>query len=386
MKSPITKLAVAATVIVACLIGLSLWRNTGSGIALADVLARVEQVKAFRYKSLLKIYGDEAPDKSVTEVHTTQLMSEYGWKTNFEELDPNGGESTFVEIYFLPQKKTEIRIWPNQKEYWRRENLDWEVERTQDLNDPRWWLKCILRCKYESMGRSTIDGIEAEGFRTTDADNYNSGTYSQVDAKMWVDVKTWLPVRWQVEAFDQDGDKMHWRIVDDDFQWDVPVDAAEFEPVIPDDYTRIAGIPVSMTVDTEENAIKGLKLYADLSGNYPVKPNWGPNYKWSTFEKSETPAARRLQEELKGLTKEDRPNRITDALMPIEELCYFYAGVYFTDKDPAYYGKTVTPKDTDKVLLRWKLSDTEYRVIFGDLRAETVSPEKLAELEKALPQ
>jgi hypothetical protein len=33
-------------------------------------------------------------------------------------------------------------------------------------------------------------------------------------------------------------------------------------------------------------------------------------------------------------------------------------------KDPAYYGKTVIPKDADKVLLRWKLSDSEYRVIF----------------------
>ena len=43
-------------------------------------------------------------------------------------------------------------------------------------------------------------------------------------------------------------------------------------------------------------------------------------------------------------------------------------------------------KDTGKVLLRWKVSDKEYRVIFGDLHAETVSPEKLAELEKALPK
>jgi len=39
-----------------------------------------------------------------------------------------------------------------------------------------------------------------------------------------------------------------------------------------------------------------------------------------------------------------------------------------------------------KVLLRWKVSDKEYRVTFGDLRAETMSPEKLAELEKALPK
>jgi hypothetical protein len=64
----------------------------------------------------------------------------------------------------------------------------------------------------------------------------------------------------------------------------------------------------------------------------------------------------------------------------------FYEDLVTNKKDPAYYGKTVTPKDVDKVLLRWKVSDSEYRVIFGDLHAETVSPEKLAELEKNLPK
>jgi hypothetical protein len=36
--------------------------------------------------------------------------------------------------------------------------------------------------------------------------------------------------------------------------------------------------------------------------------------------------------------------------------------------------------------MRWKVSDREYRVIFGDLRTQTVTAEKLAELEKALPK
>jgi hypothetical protein len=36
--------------------------------------------------------------------------------------------------------------------------------------------------------------------------------------------------------------------------------------------------------------------------------------------------------------------------------------------------------------MRWKVSDKEYRVICGDLHAETVAAEKLAELEKALPK
>jgi hypothetical protein len=57
-----------------------------------------------------------------------------------------------------------------------------------------------------------------------------------------------------------------------------------------------------------------------------------------------------------------------------------------TSRPPQGSSKTVTPKDADKVLMRWKVSDTEYRVIFGDLHAETVSPEKLAELERTIPK
>jgi len=48
---------------------------------------------------------------------------------------------------------------------------------------------------------------------------------------------------------------------------------------------------------------------------------------------------------------------------------------------PAYYGKTVNPADKDKVLFRWRLDSGEYRVIFGDLRHETVALARLKELE-----
>ena len=50
--------------------------------------------------------------------------------------------------------------------------------------------------------------------------------------------------------------------------------------------------------------------------------------------------------------------------------------------DFAYYGKAVGPHNLTKVLLRWKRGDGRYEVIFGDLRAETVTAEKLRALER----
>jgi hypothetical protein len=395
MKSPITKLATAAVVIIACLIGLSVWRGTESGIALADVLARIEQVKAVRYKWTNEIAHHIDPDKPYhVEIRATSLNSgEYGTKSNQEWLDPNGGESTFAEEYFLPQKKMTIGIVPKQKKYTRKEFDDGWVERMQkanpDIKDPLAFLKGILKYKYESLGRSTMDGIEVEGFRTTDP-NHWGGKNPQVDIKIWVDVKTRLPVRYDSlasEEVNQRGDKMRTHFVMHDFQWDVPVAAADFEPIIPEDYTgTVIKYPAHIT---EETAIQGLKVWVELLGKYPDPEIITPfqvTVLRSALETSETPAALRLKEEIKGLTEDEIGNKLADFLMPIRGLDKFYRCLQFDKKDPAYYGKTVTPKDADKVLMRWKVSDNEYRVIFGDLHAETVTPEKLAELEAPLPK
>jgi hypothetical protein len=171
-----------------------------------------------------------------------------------------------------------------------------------------------------------------------------------------------------------------------DFQWDIPVAAAEFEPVIPDDYTgRVVKYPAHIT---EETALQGLKVLVELLGNYPERID--VRYLDATVlrlaEKSETPAALRLKEEIKGLTEDEIGNKLVDFLMPIQGLNRFYANLIRANKDRAYYGKTVTPKDTDKVLVRWKVSDKEYRVIFGDLHTQTVTAEALAKLEKNLPK
>jgi hypothetical protein len=88
-----------------------------------------------------------------------------------------------------------------------------------------------------------------------------------------------------------------------------------------------------------------------------------------------------LKEETKGLTEDEIENKLADFLMPIRGAARFYADLGIAKNDRAYYGKVVTPKDSDKVLMRWNVSDSEYRVIYGDLHTETVTLEKLAELE-----
>ncbi len=61
---------------------------------------------------------------------------------------------------------------------------------------------------------------------------------------------------------------------------------------------------------------------------------------------------------------------------------------YLLDKgeDVFFYGESVDPKDSHAILVQWKLSDGNYRVIFANLREETVSADELIKLQARMLQ
>ena len=388
MKNPIGRLAVAAVVVVACLIGLSLWRGTGSGVALADVLTRLGQVSAFMYQMSSTVtvqVGGMAVD---TDTESTMLVSrDRGIKMTMKMHNSSTGQDTVSEMYMLPQKGIGITVMPNEKRYIRMDFDEALLERQEKQNnDPRALVELILRCNYRSLGRSVVDGVEVEGFQTTDP-NYLAGMLGQADVKIWVDMKTQLPVR---SEEDVQTDQMRMHSVSYNFQWDVAASEGDFEPTIPDDYTMLAGGPIKMPVINEENAIQGLRLFAELTGQYPEKLDMmSIMSRVGEMAGAGAPPPKRLRElgeEMKGSTVEEWSRKLIDIMLPIQGISAFHMTLVGGKKDPVYYGKTVGPQDADKVLLRWKVSDTEYRVIFGDLHTQTVTPEALAELEKTLPK
>lgn len=123
----------------------------------------------------------------------------------------------------------------------------------------------------------------------------------------------------------------------------------------------------------EKDLIKGLATYLEFSdGTYPPTMN---------FDKA-------FAKHLDGFLAEAYKNQQIDKkqgeakTLDISFAAFFFDKLTRQKKDPVYYGETVTVKDTDKVLVRWKISKKRYRVVYGSLKAETVTAEKLAELEK----
>jgi outer membrane lipoprotein-sorting protein len=386
MKSTMAKLAVAAVVVLAVVAALSLWTGT-KGVVLADVLAKVEQVQAFMYKMTMHMTGpmQNTALRDANYEASMLIANEYGMRMDMTMTDPNTGQTMEQQMYVLPEQRMLVMLMPQMKKYMRME-LDASMfeKLRQQNNDPRVMIKQILASKYEDLGRSEIDGVAVEGFRTTDP--AYAGGMGDVDVTLWVDTQTWLPVRMDMNMKLSEQIQMQGTL--HDFQWDVPVAAREFASVIPADYTPGPGDGVKMPALTEETAVAGLKLWASFTDKYPESLSIATLVLGvQEFEKSQTPAALRFHEEIQQMASDDaRGQKIVETMMPLQMLGGFYAALVQEQKDPAYYGKTVTPGDAGQVLLRWKTGDNEYRVLFGDLHAETVTAEQLTQLEAALPK
>ena len=378
MKSPITKLAATAAIIIVCFTGLHFWKSTGSGIALADVLTRINKVTAYSYKMQTTINTQE-------RISTILVSKDYGIKI-VQIKDPNNPDSQPGETYILPQQNAMVFIDHKEKFYTRiKFNNDSELEDYKEQNnDPNIIVKNFLSCQYTRLGISDIDGIKVEGFRTTDP-NYSGGFAAisdfmgkteKISVELWVDVKTLLPVRLVEDSLKRYSPKktLHFHEVSSDFQWNMVVNPDDFNPVKPEGYISIGDDEGLVFPDSdEENAIKGFKLFADAFGKYPVN--------LETIGKEYRTLSGLDRNSYKDMSDEER-NRKTSEVMQVMALGLLYRSLTEENKEPVYYGQTVGPDDSDKMLLRWKLDDGQYRVIFGDLNVKTVTADELAELEK----
>ncbi|MCP4262312.1 MAG: hypothetical protein GY774_33145 [Planctomycetes bacterium] len=390
MKSPITKLAAAAVIIIAILIGLPFFNSNGSSVVLADVLERIEQTQAFMYKMEMTMTGDmmsHMPTRKQEIQGTTIISTEYGMKWEMSINDPNAGKKVTTIAYILPEQKLMLSIMPGQKKYMRMElNDDLIARMKKQNNDPREMMKQILACKYTELGRSVINGIEVEGFETTDP-MFSAGMADDVEVKLWVDVETWLPVLWEIDMKMNEQMEVHGVI--SDFQWDIPVLASDFEPAIPEDYTSLKDDGYKMPSMTEETALEGLKFFAEITGRYPKKVDLlslAQEFQAIKNSKNLTEAGQRLDEEMGLLTREERSKKIMGLMQPVQSLGMFYMTLVQGKNEPAYYGQSVAPDDAEAVLIKWKVSEGKYRVIFGDLSALDVSADELTKLEKLNPK
>ena len=230
MKNQITKVAAAAVIVVTILVGINQLVGSPGSVAWGEVVRNIEASPGFIFR-LRQTYIRE--ETGTIEVN----MMVYGSAQHGVRQDGYNNEDVMVQIYAPLSDGAMTAVDHRNKTYSRRALADDALAEIKNM-DPKEAISEYLSDEYIKLGRKTIEGVEAEGIEI-DREPSEAKANFQVDSciiQLWVAVDTGLPVLIEVETVGKNG-TLEVHSVQDNFQWNVELDASEFEPDIPKDYT-----------------------------------------------------------------------------------------------------------------------------------------------------
>jgi hypothetical protein len=405
---------------------------TGHEVALADVLQTMRQAKTMvcDFVTTTTVVEGQPPDLFREPLHgrismysegdTRAVLYEYEWSDT-------KGRSLWLEdrVYCWDGDKVRVENnYANPLRRWATEDWLGRLLEIRDSPDRKLGEETI-------NGRRAV-GFEIAGWKHGLGTRPTKGSPTPTDSehrfRVWVDVERSLPVRLEIEqemAMPDLTATIHHRW--DNIQWNVALDAEDFRPPAEEDIAKDATTqlpPVDeatftdamrVWLDSKDKAAAGIALFkallkkkeqekgealpaqasalferAALDAGYPERLDMV--WLMSTFGARAALAKlgdtlAKLEPVPKDLDDEERMKlaraRARESATATAQVTVgssiraasagaFYSKLANEGRDPEYFGATVKPGDSEAILLRWKLDDGRYRVIYGDLRAETV--------------
>ncbi len=206
----------------------------------------------------------------------------------------------------------------------------------------------------EDLGVQQVDGREAVGFRAK---------HPKIDIVLWADAKTGLPIRIESKEGQLD-------VVCKNMQFDVPIGEEMFSMEPPEGYKLEAQTTeLDLFGSTEADFIEGMRVMAETYGDGQFPDGVGVD----DFQK-QVPAVRKKSEELNLSSEEE-----TALGVKIQKWLMFTRN-YQGEGKWYYRGKGVKLGEADKAIFWYRpKGSTTYRVIYGDLHVEDVARENLPE-------
>lgn len=344
--------------------------------AMERMAAKIREAKSYKTTATMTMHLPYSlePGKTTT---TTEQTDTYYWlaprSTRVESRSRIKGqkslkhpEEEFMGIY--PADKPSIRINHRTKTF-----LRFPPQVHQDIDSsvmarPENWGNLSGEADHD-LGNKEINGKKAYGFEI-DVKKMYPDFPAIGRMEIWIDSESDLPVLACLKIKFQG---ISGTVRATDFQWNIDLNPTLFDTTPPKGYKDITPEPPSLEQQFSQ-ITQALDIYAkESAGNYPREKKIYSIISFAFGQKLGINMLKQptTEEEVEKMRKYAK---VSEGFLRISELHDY-------NPDAAYYGKTVGPNDKDKVLLRWKLDDGRYAVIFGDLHTETVTAEKLRALE-----
>jgi outer membrane lipoprotein-sorting protein len=339
MKSKITRMAAAAAIIFAVLIGI--YSLTGGTPTFADVIKPILNARTVVYDFII---GDEKSNpvimhETVVGQRIRRTISNLPGMTQIIDME------TGKMLVLQDADKTAVYVdIKGQLQEMTRGYIEFVREVLMELKDSQ---------KVVNLGEQEIEGQKAIGFS-------GRGNNNQ-ELKIWADPKTAVPIRVELRL------GREFFVVLKNFKFDVPIDDSQISMDVPPGYTLQEG-EVDFTKGTEEDFIESLRIWAEvlLDGNFPEVVGTEQYMKQVPL----------LGEKLvqSGLSDEEVGKKV-GLIFP---RAMFFLQTLEIDDKYHYAGKGVKLGDADKAIFWYQPKESEsWRIIYGDLSVKDVAEENL---------
>jgi len=342
MKNPITKLAAAAVIIIAVLIGINQLAGNGASAVFASVVEQLHNARTMTYSVVT-----QTPVENMPTVRTEMAFKEPAY---MRTTTADG----FVMIMDLNQVRG-ISIWPPRRQYIDFEASNFRHDPAKDLFVIVENLKAMPYEADQVLGKKDIDGRVLQGFRVVEESVINT---------VWIDPKTRELVRIEMEFTNAPGMNK----IMTDFQFDVELDDSLFSLTPPEGFTPLE-VQADVSKVTEQDLIEYLRSWSSWTKNGTFPPMLvGPELPKIATEM-----------ERQGKFGEGQTSQQQRDLGAKTMFCgMMFVAQLSAESNWRYAGENVSYGDADTPIFWYRPEGAEtYRVIYGDLSVKDIAPEDL---------
>jgi outer membrane lipoprotein-sorting protein len=342
MKTKVAKLAAAAVIIAAVLVGIHQLGGKGANAVYASVVEQLQYARTMTYNIVT-----QTPVESMPTLRLQMAFKEPGY---MRTTTADG----YITVIDWNQNKG-ITLWPPKKEYIDFEASNYRHDPAQNPFTVVENLRTLPDEADEVLGEKEIDGRVLQGFRVTQGDMIDT---------VWIDPQTEQLVRVEIEYTNSPG----MNTIMTDFQFNVELDDSLFSLTPTEGYTRTE-VQADVSTVTEQDLVAYLQMWSTWTKDGTFPP---------TFNPIQLPkvTAEMIKQGKFGEGETSQQQRQAEAMQ-------MYRGIMFVTQLPAesnwrYAGENVKYGEAETPIFWYQPTGSQtYRVIYGNLSVKDVAPEDL---------